>query len=64
MHTLCEHQDRVNCVRWIQDGQQSQEKEFVSGSVDKTVIVWASSKTSSGINCSKVATLLGKDNEF
>ncbi|XP_046455686.1 elongator complex protein 2-like isoform X1 [Daphnia pulex] len=59
LHTLCEHQDRVNCMRWIQDGQQSQEKEFVSGSVDKTVIVWACSKTSSGIICSKVATLAG-----
>jgi hypothetical protein len=48
-------------MRWIQDGQQSQEKEFVSGSVDKTVIVWACSKTSSGIICSKAATLTGKD---
>ena len=41
--------------------EQSLEKEFVSGSVDKTVTVWSCSKTSSGVDCSKVSKLTGKD---
>ena len=34
--------------------EQSLEKEFMSGSEDKTVTVWSCSKTSSGVGCSKV----------
>ncbi|XP_031562089.1 elongator complex protein 2-like [Actinia tenebrosa] len=36
---LSGHKDRVNCVKWIPNGLEL-EKEVVSGSTDKTVIVW------------------------
>ncbi|XP_050419397.2 elongator complex protein 2 [Patella vulgata] len=38
--TLCGHTDRVNCVNWIKNTANCEETEFVSGSVDKSVIVW------------------------
>ncbi|XP_071102192.1 elongator complex protein 2-like [Haliotis cracherodii] len=38
--TLTGHQDRVNCVQWIRNPDNSNEDELVSGSVDKTVRVW------------------------
>ncbi|KAK3739827.1 hypothetical protein QZH41_009079, partial [Actinostola sp. cb2023] len=36
---LSGHKDRVNCVRWISNELET-ENEIVSGSTDKTVIVW------------------------
>ncbi|XP_057378508.1 elongator complex protein 2-like isoform X2 [Daphnia carinata] len=61
LHTLYEHEDRVNCVRWIQDGEFSPEKEILSGSADKTVIVWAYSETSHDVGCQRVSKLIGLD---
>ncbi|KAJ7377066.1 Elongator subunit elp2 [Desmophyllum pertusum] len=34
------HKDRVNCVKWIPRPGFEKENELVSGSTDKTVIVW------------------------
>ncbi|XP_073239641.1 elongator complex protein 2-like [Porites lutea] len=34
------HKDRVNCVKWIPHPALDDEYELVSGSTDKTVIVW------------------------
>ncbi|KAI9553395.1 hypothetical protein GHT06_021298 [Daphnia sinensis] len=59
LHTLYEHQDRVNCVRWIQDGEFSPEQEILSGSADKTVIVWAYGETPVGVGCQRVSKLIG-----
>ncbi|KAK4012582.1 hypothetical protein OUZ56_024822 [Daphnia magna] len=61
LHTLYEHQDRVNCVRWIQDGEFSPEVEILSGSADKTVIVWAYGGTSGGVGCQRASKLIGLD---
>lgn len=40
LHTLHGHQGRVNCVKWIQNYIPQSENEFVSGSTDKSVVVW------------------------
>ncbi|XP_078357797.1 elongator complex protein 2-like isoform X6 [Oculina patagonica] len=34
------HKDRVNCVKWIRRPEFEEENELVSGSTDKSVIVW------------------------
>ncbi|KAL4222137.1 Elongator subunit elp2 [Mactra antiquata] len=42
-HIVCtvnEHKGNVNCVKWIPDVDLGTETELVSGSVDKTIIVW------------------------
>ncbi|XP_061179769.1 elongator complex protein 2-like [Saccostrea echinata] len=40
-HTLVKHTGRVNCVKWIRNTNAfASDKCFVSGSVDKTAIVW------------------------
>nr|XP_058967609.1 elongator complex protein 2-like [Pocillopora verrucosa]XP_058967610.1 elongator complex protein 2-like [Pocillopora verrucosa] len=39
-HILNGHKDRVNCVRWIPRPGFEEEDELVSGSTDKSVIVW------------------------
>ncbi|XP_048754110.2 elongator complex protein 2-like [Ostrea edulis] len=41
VHTCVKHKDRVNCVKWIQNSNlETSDERFVSGSVDKTAIVW------------------------
>ncbi|KAL6440407.1 hypothetical protein ACFW04_003145 [Cataglyphis niger] len=40
-HTLHRHRDRVNTVHWIRPGNGTPEKEFLSGSVDGTAIIWS-----------------------
>ncbi|XP_062566490.1 elongator complex protein 2-like [Saccostrea cucullata] len=43
-HTLVKHTGRVNCVKWIRNTKaQASDERFVSGSVDKTAIVWKKS---------------------
>nr|XP_011412948.2 elongator complex protein 2 [Crassostrea gigas] len=43
--TLIKHSDRVNCVKWISNSnRQLCDERFVSGSVDKTAIVWKKEK--------------------
>ncbi|XP_022307408.1 elongator complex protein 2-like isoform X1 [Crassostrea virginica] len=44
-HTLIKHTGRVNCVKWIQKSNlQASDERFISGSVDKTAIVWKKQK--------------------
>ncbi|KAK3108608.1 hypothetical protein FSP39_011810 [Pinctada imbricata] len=38
--TLNKHTDRVNCVRWMRGDYVRERPCFVSGSVDKTAVVW------------------------
>lgn len=59
--TLTGHEDQVTCVRWISTVQASGggclEQELVSGSVDKSVIVWSRAVGSSQYTAT--ARLLG-----
>ena len=57
--TVHEHQDRVNCVRWIHGSEPAVERIFASGSADKSVIVWDCTQNDALTNCSKVAKLTG-----
>jgi WD40 repeat protein len=43
--TLNRHSDQVNCVKWISNLNNSsfEFNEFISGSVDKTLVVWRGS---------------------
>ncbi|XP_060597873.1 elongator complex protein 2-like [Ruditapes philippinarum] len=40
LQTLTGHKGKVNCIKWIPAIDYGDETELVSGSVDKTVIVW------------------------
>lgn len=57
--TVFEHQERVNCVGWIHDSKPVKERLFLSGSADKSVIVWECDLNDSKRSCSKVAKLTG-----
>ncbi|XP_013405163.1 elongator complex protein 2 [Lingula anatina] len=42
---LVAHEDRVNCVKWISMQDGGDETELVSGSSDRTAIVWQGTGT-------------------
>ena len=44
--TFNKHQERVNCVKWIQNSNNAKLNycEFVSASTDKTLCVWKGSE--------------------
>ena len=56
MSVLCQHSDRVNCVRWIRRKGGLPETEFLSGSSDFTAAVWT---RTDGYNFSATSVLKG-----
>ncbi|XP_068082377.1 elongator complex protein 2 [Anabrus simplex] len=41
LSTFCHHKRRVTSVRWVRDHNGSEEKEFISTSLDRTAVVWS-----------------------